>query len=780
MPSVSIEVKKRFGVYYTPQTVVKFLLRHSLQHQINAILQMAKEAAIRRDSLHFGLAFRRLSEIKVLDPACGDGAFLVEALDMIEDGYNILRSTCKKNSFYLEDLEAGVCKNSIRSAGPQIALSNLFGVDIDAKAINSTIERLSRHLERKNRNNNSESVQITSKNLKYALALNFKAANALKIPPIDWNARSEKFGMWIKELAVQRAQICDSLFLWASEEHKHLDDVPLKQTIGEVNGAILKKTTLLSEQLENKNTISVSLAPNDLFVWELHFPEVFARENPGFDVVCGNPPYINLEAIKNSKMNHFLRTSSRWRIHYRGKGDIQYYFLLLAIQLLREKGHLAMVTSRYWPENRNADVLRRQFRENTKLLMLIDLDEFVLFDASVHNLLLILEKSRTKGIYNFKFQRIDDPKLPILELLEKDQDIDWLQLGSREVFRNVDGPWQLLSSDKAEIIARIESILKGPDACGFRLDEVAHIGEGIKTGNDAVFASFEHVGRNCYRNRFDKCQNRYQFEEGLVRRVITSSKEILRFYLKPEKAFILCAHKIGEEINRFPVAKSYLNRFIENLDTLSTVSKNSKPLGKRYAVTAENKTPYDVVRYNEEIFGPWNNCRQRFDFPAKGVIFGRYRNNEACFGFSERDLCCLTNTVAISSKNIFGCGMRYLLALLNSAVVDFYVRFGKRKKKGKMQEYRRSTLQDIPICILDVQDPDEKGIHDSIVAKAKELERLQKAMFAKSTGCKQLQEHYIRTEKELDNIFFQLYGLADVAEEIRHYLKEQSKLNQCL
>ncbi|MHA2367741.1 MAG: Eco57I restriction-modification methylase domain-containing protein [Candidatus Hodarchaeales archaeon] len=771
MPTASIEIKKRFGIYYTPQTVAKFLLRHSLQHRISTIVQMAYKAARRKDPLHFRLAVRRLSEIKVLDPACGDGVFLIEALDMIEDGYSILRSTCRKNSIRFQDLEGGAHNNVTHITGLQIALTNLFGVDIDAKAINTTIERLSRHLERKDRNQDSESFQIPLKQLNYALTLNFKAANALKILPVDWNSKSEKFKMWIKELAVQRAQICDNLFLQASEEQNHPYDPPLKQEIEDISSDIFKKTKLLSEQLENRSTRSVSLAPNDLFVWELNFPEVFVRENPGFDVVCGNPPYINLEAIKNSKMSHFLRTSNRWRNLYRGKGDIQYHFLLLAIQLLREKGHLAMVTSRYWPENKNADALRRRFMEDTKLLMLMDLDEFVLFDAAVHNLLLILEKSKTRSKYSFKFQRIDNPTLPILELLEKEQDIDWLQLGSQEVFRNVDGPWQLLSSDKAEIIAKIESILEGPGQCGFRLDEVTHIGEGIKTGNDAVFASFEHIGKDCYRNRFDKCQNQYQFEGGLIRPVITSSNEILHFCLKPEKTFILCTHKIGEEIHHYPVAESYLNRFIENLDTLSSVTKNPKPLGQRYAVVVEKKTPYDVVRYNEEIFGPWNEHKERFDFPKKGVIFGRYRNREACFGFSERDICCLTNTVAISSKKIFGCSMRYLLALLNSAVVDFYVRFGKRKKKGRVQEYRRSTLQDIPIRVLNVQDPDEKRVHDSIVAKTKELEHLQKAMLPESSICKHLQEQYSRTKKELDSIIFQLYSLADVAEEISNYLE---------
>jgi len=33
------------------------------------------------------------------------------------------------------------------------------------------------------------------------------------------------------------------------------------------------------------------------FTWKLYFPEVFQGDNPGFDVVIGNPPYVNIYKI---------------------------------------------------------------------------------------------------------------------------------------------------------------------------------------------------------------------------------------------------------------------------------------------------------------------------------------------------------------------------------------------------------------------------------------------------------------------------------------------------
>ncbi|MFX0116386.1 MAG: TaqI-like C-terminal specificity domain-containing protein, partial [Candidatus Hodarchaeota archaeon] len=229
-------------------------------------------------------------------------------------------------------------------------------------------------------------------------------------------------------------------------------------------------------------------------------------------------------------------------------------------------------------------------------------------------------------------------------------------------------------------------------------------------------------------------------------------------------------HKIGKRINQYPNAQSYLKRFIANLDKLRGVKNNSRPLGKRYAVVTEKKTPYDVVRYNERIFGPWNYQKEKFDFPKEGVIFGRYRNKTACFALSDKDLCCLTNTIAISSKKLYGCSMRYLLALLNSQVADFYIHFGRKKKKGAVQEYRRSTLQDVPIRIPHLQNPDEKRIHDTIVAKTEILEDLQQRILHGRCQSEEFQKQYYQTKKELDQIFFQLYNLESLSERIAHHL----------
>jgi hypothetical protein len=591
----------------------------------------------------------------------------------------------------------------------------------------------------------------------------------LKIPSADWLNKSKDYKDWIQEMALWRNQIREQVLLHPKTGEGRLNASYLKHEVDNLNSNISKKLEIISEMLAPRKPKANFEDQNGLFIWELNFPEVFLRKNPGFDIICGNPPYINLEMIRDSDLNHFLRTSDRWEHLYRGKGDVQYHFLILSIQLLRSKGHLAMVTSRYWPENKNADILRKQLKSQTRLIKLLDLSENTLFNAGIHVLLAILEKSQPVQDYNFEFARINNLDKPILEMFTGKKEIQWSKILAQEAFSRDGAPWRLFAADIAELIKRMESILRGPEPAGFRLDEVAYIGEGIKTGNDIVFASFERLGSGCYRNRFDKARHQYRFEEELMRPVITSSKEIFPFYAVPGKTFLLCAHKIGASVGRYPIAKSYLERFVLRLDDLANI-RNSRPLEKRYGVAVEKKSPFEIIRYNENIFGSFNEQEKRFEYPSKGVIFGRYRNEESCFALSEDDRCCLTNSIAISSKNLYGCSMRFLLALLNSQAIDFYIRFGKRKKKGAVQEYRRSTLKDVPIRILDLQNPDEKEIHDLIVEKARKLEQLQEEIQHWNSLNVDLLKCYKEMKKELDHMIFRLYDLEAFIGRIRQWL----------
>ena len=92
--------RKEQGIYYTPSFVVDYIVKHALQ----PVLDKCKTI----DQLH---------KVKVLDPACGSGSFLIKALEMLNDKY----------------IELGQDGDEVTKL--QILTNNIFGVDLDEQAV---------------------------------------------------------------------------------------------------------------------------------------------------------------------------------------------------------------------------------------------------------------------------------------------------------------------------------------------------------------------------------------------------------------------------------------------------------------------------------------------------------------------------------------------------------------------------------------------------------------------------------------------------------------------
>lgn len=81
------------------------------------------------------------------------------------------------------------------------------------------------------------------------------------------------------------------------------------------------------------------------FHWEIEFPEVFARDNPGFDAIVGNPPYLGSSSLGKAagqRYTSFLRNRHEGTA---GKCDLAAFFLRGSASLARSDGCIAFVTT---------------------------------------------------------------------------------------------------------------------------------------------------------------------------------------------------------------------------------------------------------------------------------------------------------------------------------------------------------------------------------------------------------------------------------------------------
>lgn len=126
--------RKQDGVVYTPDFITAWIVEHTL----GAYLSKCKLAiAAEADSLAWWAAYRQtLATTRILDPACGSGAFLVAALNYLKLEYQQVNQRLT---------ELGEPSELVsKELNHDILHNNLFGVDINAESVE--IARLSLHL----------------------------------------------------------------------------------------------------------------------------------------------------------------------------------------------------------------------------------------------------------------------------------------------------------------------------------------------------------------------------------------------------------------------------------------------------------------------------------------------------------------------------------------------------------------------------------------------------------------------------------------------------------
>ncbi|MGI9190144.1 MAG: Eco57I restriction-modification methylase domain-containing protein [Longimicrobiaceae bacterium] len=121
------------------------------------------------------------------------------------------------------------------------------------------------------------------------------------------------------------------------------------------------------------------------FHWDLEFPEVFVdlelarwKENPGFDAVIGNPPYVRQEEVAELKpyFSHAFADA------YHGVADLFVYFFAQGLRLTRHAGRLAFISSNSWLRANYASPLRHVLRTKATVETIVDLgDNRVFTDA---------------------------------------------------------------------------------------------------------------------------------------------------------------------------------------------------------------------------------------------------------------------------------------------------------------------------------------------------------------------------------------------------------------
>ena len=407
--------RKKDGVFYTPEYITKYIVENTIgklceekreELKINDE-EFSPEKSVKTGDDKKTVAAKQkitaelderlenyrkwLLDLKILDPACGSGAFLNAALQQLKIEHTLI-------DYYWSNIHAG--ELNFTEIENTILENNLYGVDI-----------------------NEESVEIA------------------------------KLSLW----------------LHTAKKNRKLTTL---------NGKIKCGNSLIDDP---------TVAGEKAFKWEEEFPEVFAKG--GFDVVIGNPPYVNIKNIKNENERKFYQANYKTA---KGMCDLYSIFTEKAHYILKKNGLFGFIFSNSWMGINAFSTFREFLLKNVKIFKITELPEKVFRDATVKTCICLYTNTNTDENNTIEIEKCEN------EIFSS----KGFELSYKQILDTADFNFVL---EKTVELNKVQSI---------KLGSIIDFTSGIKTANDDKFVFSEKKNDECFlflrgRNvkRYGKAEN---------------------------------------------------------------------------------------------------------------------------------------------------------------------------------------------------------------------------------------------------------------------------------
>jgi type I restriction-modification system DNA methylase subunit len=427
------------GSYYTPKPVVSFMCREALKGYLQAKLPGETPVVIEQfvdghnpqELMNPESALDVLRRVKVCDPACGSGAYLLGMLHELLD----LRA-CLFATKHLDPI-------SMYQRKLEIIQNNIYGVDIDPFAVNIARLRLWLSLE----------VDFEGSKPQPLPNLDFKieAGDSLLGPDPQSSDNPNARDYLVQEFREKKAAYIST--------HNYGEKQTLRKEINDLRQGIFTWTHVEGDVATG-------------FDWGVEFAEVFV--DGGFDIVVANPPYVRQELIKDLKPS----LQKTFPTVYTGTADLYCYFYARALQILQIGGMLTFISSNKWFRANYGSKLRNYISQTCRICSITDFGELPVFQtAATFPMIFVAQKSDKPADSTIftQVKSLDAPYPDVLSIIQEN--------GHKLPLGAINGSdWTLTDAVSADRLRKMEK-------AGVPLGEYVtkKIFYGIKTGFNAAF-----------------------------------------------------------------------------------------------------------------------------------------------------------------------------------------------------------------------------------------------------------------------------------------------------
>lgn len=708
--------RKALGAFYTPREIVSYMVDEALKSYLTTQVPRCKGALddlfsnkatlkeIKPDTRDALIA--AIGRVKILDPACGSGAFPMGALHRLVD---LLQKLDPNNESWKRDrlsearryrhllAEAGAGKEEIAACDARIAdieksfdtrfhaldfarklyliENSIYGVDIQPIATQIAKLRffISLVVDQK------VDAQADNLGVRPLPNLETRLVAADTLIPIE-KAESDLFSSEIDKLRAELAGI--------RHEHFNARSPATKRKWRDADAA---KRQEIAALLEREHAIPRAAA-RKLAAWDPYDQNAFApffdsewmfglpvgkvrlqgrapatllgnlalinevggqteltpaaqREfDSGFDIVIGNPPYVRQEKIKHLKP----LLQPNYPNTYTGTADLYVFFYDRALQLLRPGGIISYITSNSFLNSAFGEKLRAHLATTTNIHILIDFAEAKVFTAITEPCIFIAKRERPEN-NSFRALRWDDEKRPD---------------NVREEFAShafaipqatlTGSPWQIEVPHIRQLIAKL-------------------VNSGTPLG--------KFVNERCYRGVLTGLNEAFVVDRATHDRLIAehcSSAEVLKPFLRgrdlrswkmaPQDLWLIFTRR-GIDIVKYPAIHKYLKAFKSRL--MPGIS------GGRKSGNYEWYEIQDNIAYFEEF--------------ARPKVFYQEINRTDSFAYDESGSFINNKLFMLPEAPI------WLVGLLNSPVVAFFLHSSTGVPKGGFLALQWPVVSPTPI-----------------------------------------------------------------------------------
>ena len=653
--------RKESGSFYTPREIVDFMVDESLKSYLNTDIitdeQQFVEILFKNEDLSneeqkilenktlCKKISEKLHQIKIIDPACGSGAFPMGVLSRMVELLDKLDIENQKSHY---DLKLHLIEECI------------YGVDIQSIAAQISKLRffISLIVEQEKMDFSKENYGVhTLPNLE----TKFVTANTL----INARKQKESFSS-LFDSAI--SNIKESL-VETRKAHFYAKNSHQKKLLREKDEALREELAQKLQEFGQANSDDAKnfaeWNPYDQNASSPFFDMewMFGVED-GFDIVIGNPPYIQLQKDggKLAKMyeNQGYQTFAR-------TGDIYSLFYEKGYQILKPKGILAYITSNKWMRAGYGEATRSFFAEKTNPLQLIDFAGIKVFESATvdTNILIFAKENNT---FSTRACVVKDKELKKLSDYIKQNGVEGCRFDSSE-------SWVILSEIEQRIKTKIEAVgtpLKNWDINIYR---------GILTGYNEAFiidkTKRDEILANC------KTEEERQKTAEIIRPILRG-RDIKRYSYEFADLYLINTHNGVKEkgikrinIEDYPAVKAHLDLFYPQLEKRAD----------------QGDTPYNL-----------RNCAYIEDFYKQKIVYQELTQG-SCFYLDKEAKFFVSNTGYLITGN----DLEYLILFLNSKFVEFIFKsFYSVSLGGSGIRWLAQCIENLPIPF--VKDSDYKKL----------------------------------------------------------------------